>query len=256
LTTSEPVRVRLRYTDLDTFVERFANNVTRGGVFLPSRAPRSVGEVFAFEVQLASGRVALAGTGKVIWVKAWSAAEPQKAHGMGVQFVQIDPATRPTLDRMLKLRAEAKAGAGPRSPSGPVSALHAPGTNGTQAARPAVDTSVDLAAEFGLEESALRRAVADSRLLASTARAADQELDELIKPEPLAQATLAQALAELPRLLDPGARRRTGAFRALEITNTGPIRVDPPRGEPAPSRSEAMKVEPLAAAAHGSDDPS
>src|SRR4051812_7022438 len=64
----EPVRVRSRYADLDTFVERFAPNVTRGGIFLASRAPRAVGEVFPFEVQLAGGEVALSGAGKVIWV--------------------------------------------------------------------------------------------------------------------------------------------------------------------------------------------
>jgi len=237
VTTPEPVRIRLRYTDLDTFVERFAPNVTRGGVFLPSRAPRPVGEVLAFEVQLASGRVALAGTGKVIWVKQHNPAEPQKPHGMGVQFVQIDPATRATLDRMLKLRGSSKPGAGPaagpRSPSQPVHTLAGGRTNGTQAARPPVDTSVDLAAEFGLDESALRRAAADGRWMVGGPRVADvdQELDELLKPEPAEPVTLAQALADLPRLLDPGARRRTGAFRALEITSSGPIRIEAPKAD-------------------------
>ena len=43
-------------------------------------------------VAFANGRTAyvpytLAGEGKVIWVKAYDPAEPQKPHGMGVQFV-------------------------------------------------------------------------------------------------------------------------------------------------------------------------
>jgi uncharacterized protein (TIGR02266 family) len=227
VSTPPPVRVRLRYADLDSFVERFAPNVTRGGVFLPSRSPRPVGEVFEFEVQLAGGQVALAGAGKVMWVKELNPAEPNKPHGMGVQFVRLDPASRETLNRMLKLRGMGgpAAAGGPRSPSQPLAPLSRPhaggGSNGTAAAAPAprVDTSVDLAAEFGLEESAIRRAAVDSRLLAG--RGADQELEDLLKPEPAEPASLAQALAELPRLLDPTARRRTGTFRALEITNVG-----------------------------------
>jgi uncharacterized protein (TIGR02266 family) len=226
VSTSPPVRVRLRYPDLDTFVERFAPNVTRGGVFLPTRAPRPVGEVVEFEVQLAGGQVALAGAGKVMWVKELNPAEPNKPHGMGVQFVRLDPASRETLNRMLKLRGAGRPAGpgGPRAPSQPLAPLSAPhaggGSNGTAAApAPRIDTSVDLAAEFGLEESAIRRATVDSRLLAG--RGADQELEDLLKPEPAEPASLAQALAELPRLLDPTARRRTGAFRALEITNSG-----------------------------------
>src|SRR5437868_1679477 len=141
----EPVRVRSRYADLDTFVERFAPNVTRGGIFLASRAPRPVGEVFAFEVQLASGQVALSGAGKVIWVKPYNPAEPAKPHGMGVQFVRIDPASRDTLNRMLRAReAAAKSGAaaggGPRMPSQPLVPLGAggdahAGSNGAGGAR-------------------------------------------------------------------------------------------------------------------------
>ena len=71
------------------------------------------GEVFRFEVQLSTGVVALAGEGKVIWVKPFDAAEPQKPHGMGVQFVQIDPGSRETLTRILQAKAQpARARAG------------------------------------------------------------------------------------------------------------------------------------------------
>ena len=143
------VRVRLRYSDLETFIERFAPNVTRGGIFLASRTPRPEGEVFAFEVQLSSGVVALAGEGKVIWVKPFNPAEPQKPHGMGVQFVRIDPSSRDTFDRILRAKGAA-AGPGGRSPQRPSAAAHA---------RPRVDTSVDLAAEYGIDEATLRRTV-------------------------------------------------------------------------------------------------
>src|SRR4051794_17243469 len=149
------VRVRLRYADLDTFIERFAPNVTRGGIFLASRTPRAEGEVFSFEVQLSSGAVALAGEGKVIWVKPFDPAEPQKPHGMGVQFVRIDPGSRETLARILQAKG---AGApGTRRGSQPHATLQG-GGNGARV-RPRVDTSVDLAAEYGIDDGTLRRII-------------------------------------------------------------------------------------------------
>ena len=41
------------------------------------------------------------------------------------------------------------------------------------------------------------------------------DLEALLRPEPVETVSLQQALAELPRLLDTGARRRSGAFRPL-----------------------------------------
>jgi uncharacterized protein (TIGR02266 family) len=218
VTATATVRVRLRYSDLDTFIERFAPNVTRGGIFLASRSPRAEGEIFRFEVQLATGAVALAGEGKVIWVKAYDAAEPQKPHGMGVQFVQIDPGSRETLSRILQAkvnpRVPATAAAAPRT-TGPQATLQRAGAAPTRTnGRSHVDTNVDLAAEYGIDEVSLRRVIDRNWTLGP--RAADEDLEALLKPEPAETATLAQALAELPRLLDPAPRHRSGPTRTLE----------------------------------------
>lgn len=191
-------------------MQRFAPNVTRGGIFLATRSPRPVGDVFAFEVQLSTGQLALAGQGQVIWVKEFDPTAPQKPHGMGVQFTYIDPTTRQTLNRIVQNKSGSRHAAG-----GPDSG-HQPARNGTGSVA-LVDTSVDLAAEFGIDDAALRRAV-DRRWM--TNHPTDSELDELLKPEPPETFSLAQALAELPRLLDPTTRRRTGSYRSLEITNS------------------------------------
>ena len=53
-----PVRIRLRYPDLDSFVEKFAPNVTRGGVFLASRNVQPVGSTIGFEILLVGGEIA------------------------------------------------------------------------------------------------------------------------------------------------------------------------------------------------------
>jgi uncharacterized protein (TIGR02266 family) len=220
VSTSAPVRVRLRYADIDTFVERFAPNVTRGGVFIASRAPRPVGETFPFEVQLASGAVALAGEGKVIWVKEFNPAEPSKPHGMGVQFTSLAPQSREILKRMLALKPLQT---GPNAPRGLTQPLATLQSRANGAARPRVDTNVDLAAEFGLDDATLRRAL--DRAWGPGARPAEDDLQALLAPESAEPATLTQALGELRRMLDPRARRRTtGSFRPLE----GPVAVEKP----------------------------
>jgi hypothetical protein len=95
------------------------------------------------------------------------------------------------------------------------SGAHRIGTNGT--AQPKIDTSVDLASEFGVDEARLRRAVDRNWLGAGKAAGEIDELEKLLKPEPIEPVSIAQALAELPRLLDPGAARRrmSGAFRPV-----------------------------------------
>lgn len=210
MTTTAPVRVRLKFKDLDTFVERFAANVTRGGVFIASRSPRPVGDVFPFEVQLASGEIALAGEGKVIWVKEFNPDEPNKPHGMGVQFASLTAPSRAVLKRMLALKDAQKAAAAPRGLTAPLATLQARGNGIPQ---PRVDTNVDLASEFGLDEAALRRAV--DRAWGPGARPVEDELAGLLASEPAPPVTLAQVLKELPRMLDRS-RSRSGAYRTLE----------------------------------------
>jgi uncharacterized protein (TIGR02266 family) len=230
VSNSAPVRVRLRYADLETFIERFSANVTRGGVFIASRAPRPVGDMFAFEVQLEAGQVALAGEGKVIWVKEFDPTTPTKAHGMGVQFTALSPASRDVLQRMLQVKGTPRGPSAPRGLTQPLTTLGSGRVNG--AARARVDTGVDLAAEFGLDEPTLRRAV--ERAWGPGGRPTEDDLQGLLKSEVPEPATLAQALKELPRMLAAG-RRRTGAFRTLE--GIVPLEKAPP-GDSAPVSTE------------------
>jgi uncharacterized protein (TIGR02266 family) len=222
-----PLRVRLRYASFDAFIERFAPNVTRGGVFLASRTPPPVGTTFAFEIQLAGGEVALAGDGKVTWIKPYDAAAPQKPHGMGVQFLRLDAPSRELLNKILARKAAAGSGA-VRAPAAAIpSAAHKSGANGVTVVggvggvgsvgtMPRVDTNVDLAAELGVDEARLRRAVDRNWLGAGKAAGEMEELDNLLKPEPIETVTVSQAVAGLGRLLDPNASRRsTGGFRPI-----------------------------------------
>lgn len=247
-TPPDPVRVRLRYADVASFCEKFAPNVTRGGIFLASREPRPVGSVLHFEVCLQDGTPVLAGEGKVTWVKEWNPAEPAKAHGMGVQFLSISEPTKPNLDRILKLKERAgrrntmaipttgTSGTASSLPAmapapAPIDEGHsAPGSNPNrspaaqverqierQIERPLAGAAAATTREFdSLEESTLRRAIDRARGL--SARIEDPEA--LLTKDEEAPATLADALAEMPRMLQN--RRATGLFRTIpELPSDG-----------------------------------
>jgi uncharacterized protein (TIGR02266 family) len=255
------VRIRLRYPDLDTFVEKFAPNVTRGGVFLASRNVQPVGSVISFEIQLVNGEVALAGQGKVTWNKEFNAAEPSRPFGMGVQFISVEPATRPTLARVL--RARETGGLAPRRMTEPLQPLGdaarrtlGPGLPTGFGAGLPVDTAVDLVAEYGLDEATVRRVIDRSWVSLSGGRAVD-DLGDLLKAEPVETITLAHALAELPRLLDPerSRRRSSGSYRTpeaplqaaqrdpAEVTQQTDAAVVETLGSPAAADAEASPSE-------------
>jgi uncharacterized protein (TIGR02266 family) len=84
------IRIRLRYPDIDTFIEKYAANISQGGMFIQSRAPQPVGTTLRFEVLLEDGERLLRGEGKVIWIREYDAAYPTRVHGMGVKFLALD----------------------------------------------------------------------------------------------------------------------------------------------------------------------
>jgi uncharacterized protein (TIGR02266 family) len=102
------LRIRLTYSDVDTFVEKFSGNVSRGGLFIATKQPLAVGTVLRFEFQLKQGTPVVKGEGEVIWVKPFDAAAPTKPHGMGVRFTRLDPDSRSVIDRALAWKERGK----------------------------------------------------------------------------------------------------------------------------------------------------
>src|SRR6185369_11061174 len=100
-------------------------------------------------------------------------------------FLRLDNPSRELLNKILARKA---AVAGPGATAKTPMALggsgaHRVGTNGT--AQPKVDTTVDLASEFGVDEARLRRAVDRNWLGAGKAAGEVDELEKLLKPEPV-----------------------------------------------------------------------
>ena len=186
------VRIQLRYPDEGIFIQRFAPNVTRGGIFLASRNPYPVGTAIAFEVALMQGPPLLHGTGRVTWVRDFNPQEPQRAHGMGVQFLQVAPNCRPMLERLLDHKSLP-----PRfTPANgvPISAPHV-----QERVTPQIPGQLEGDPTSWIDDQGVRVAADRARLLASRI----EDVESLRPRERDESATLEEALAELPRLLGP-----------------------------------------------------
>ena len=59
------LRIKLRYDDVDAMVQRFAGNVGRSGLFLPTKSLHPVGTEVKFELRIANDTPVFVGLGKV-----------------------------------------------------------------------------------------------------------------------------------------------------------------------------------------------
>jgi uncharacterized protein (TIGR02266 family) len=200
------VRLQLRYPDESTFIQRFAPNVTRGGIFLASRNPFPVGTVINFEISLVQGPPLLGGSGKVAWVRDFDPQEPQRAHGMGVQFLKVAPASRPMLERLLAFKAQpirTPSSGVPTRRSGSEASGPRPATTSVASAPRKADL-LDGDVSSWIDDPGMRAAADRARVLASRV----EDVEALRVREREDPPTIEQALADLPRLL--GMRRPAG----------------------------------------------
>ncbi len=87
--------LRLAYGSVDEFIERYALNLSRGGVFIRTLDPSPVGSEVQLAIDLASGERVIHGKGLVRWSTPPSApGEPGRPAGMGIKFTELDPQSR------------------------------------------------------------------------------------------------------------------------------------------------------------------
>jgi molecular chaperone DnaK len=91
--------VKLAHKGIDEFVEKYATNLSDGGMFIRSRDPKPLGTLLNFKIEIANGVRVLQGRGVVKWVRG--ANDPAGPSGMGIQFEELDDSSRTLIDVML-----------------------------------------------------------------------------------------------------------------------------------------------------------
>ncbi len=110
--------VKLGHHGVDEFVQKYATNLSSGGMFIRTREPKAIGTELRFKVEIADGQRVLQGTGVVRWVRA--AEEAAGSPGMGIEFLSLDSASRALVDRMLRARPAQAAHLPPLTPVEPL----------------------------------------------------------------------------------------------------------------------------------------
>jgi hypothetical protein len=59
------LRIKLRYDNVDAMIQRFAANVGKSGVFLPTKSIQPIGSEIKFELRLADDKVVIVGLGRI-----------------------------------------------------------------------------------------------------------------------------------------------------------------------------------------------
>lgn len=100
------LRVKLRYPDVPTFIDKFAVNIGRVGMFLPTRALQPPGTELRFELRLSDEQVVLSGMGRVASVVMPDERGPETIPGMAIEFQRMTRESRDLVMRLLEYRRE------------------------------------------------------------------------------------------------------------------------------------------------------
>jgi len=100
------LRVKLRYEDLDAMVQRFAPNIGKSGLFLPTKALQPIGTEVKFELRLANDTPVLVGLGRVKDARGPDPENPGAAYGISIALMRVSRDSRDVIIRMLERRRE------------------------------------------------------------------------------------------------------------------------------------------------------
>ena len=189
------LRIKLRYDDVEVMVQRFAANVGKSGLFLPTKSLQPIGAEIKFELRLADDTAVLVGLGRVKAAKAPDPANAKATFGMAIELMRVTPQSRALILRMLERRR----------------ALGLPEVQLPMAA------DIDAARQAGAVESA--RDVASGPVVATATPGAGT---------PVAGAAL-PALEPAPSAILTAPRRQTGPISVAKVLAIAPLGPEPPR---------------------------
>ncbi|MBK9070868.1 MAG: TIGR02266 family protein [Myxococcales bacterium] len=98
-----PVTLKIKFKSgsVDEFVQRYAGDISHGGIFIRTKTPLTVGTTLRFEFQLRDATSLMGGDGTVVWIRESDPNRPTAVSGMGVRFDRLNDGSQLVLDRVL-----------------------------------------------------------------------------------------------------------------------------------------------------------
>jgi uncharacterized protein (TIGR02266 family) len=112
------LRIKFRSDSVEQFIERYAVDVSRGGIFIRTKEPLSVGTQLRLDFQFQNGGALMAGDGTVVWIRQFDPNRLSVPPGMGVRFDKLTPESQSVLEQLLAEKAKRERGAVPGSGAG------------------------------------------------------------------------------------------------------------------------------------------
>ena len=98
------LRIKLRYDDVEAMIQRFAPNVGKTGLFLPTKSIQPIGAEIKFELRLSTDQPVLVGLGRVKAAREPDPENPKATFGMAVELMRVTRESRDLILKMLERR--------------------------------------------------------------------------------------------------------------------------------------------------------
>ncbi|MBN2343590.1 MAG: TIGR02266 family protein [Deltaproteobacteria bacterium] len=82
-----PIELKVEYRRLNTFFADYTRNISRGGTFIKTENPLTIGTEFIFKLKVPSLKEPITLNGKVKWVVNTKDATEDSPPGMGIKFI-------------------------------------------------------------------------------------------------------------------------------------------------------------------------
>jgi len=89
-----PIELKVEYKRLNTFFADYTKNISRGGTFIGTQKPLTIGTEFIFALDVPHMTEPLRLRGRVIWTTSTEEATKANPAGMGIEFQYKDDAER------------------------------------------------------------------------------------------------------------------------------------------------------------------
>lgn len=93
-----PINMQVEYKRLNTFLADYTKNISKGGTFIKTQKPLSIGTDFIFNLRVPTLKDPIVLSGRVQWVVKPGEEKPGEQAGMGIQFSYSSDGERKTVD--------------------------------------------------------------------------------------------------------------------------------------------------------------
>src|SRR3954468_5630772 len=96
--------VRYKSATVDEFIENHSHDISKGGIFIKTRAPFPAGTLLKFEVRIAEDQRLMQGVGRVVWRREPERAEEGFPAGMGIKFIKTGEGAAELISQIVAAR--------------------------------------------------------------------------------------------------------------------------------------------------------